>query len=316
MLFEMRYFVTLLFAALFTTVAVAQQPVERATYHYATHQATELYLDVYSIPGSEARPCMIFAFGGGFVRGERDNKYYHAYFNHLAEQGIVVASIDYRLGLNNLPANLGIKGMIAAMDNAVNIAVEDLYAATNYIIANASQWNVDTSKIMISGSSAGAITVLEAEWLRSIGAERAKVLPEGFKYAAVVSCAGAIFSTSGGPKFGNDIAPIMLFHGTSDGNVPYNKSSIFGIGFYGSKYILKQLRKHNTPYYFYSEEYADHSLAVLPFIDKLDLIMQFINDYVVAGKGYQQDSHAINPATPKRPTRFKVKDYLKNNYSK
>lgn len=312
----MRYFVTLLFATLFAIAATAHQPVERATYHYATHQDTELYLDVYSTPCSEARPCMIFAFGGGFVGGERDNKYYQAYFNHLAEHGIVVVSIDYRLGLKNLPADLDIKGMIATMNNAVNIAVEDLYAATNYLIANASIWNIDASKIMISGSSAGAITVLQAEWLRSVGGERAKVLPEGFRYAAVVSCAGALFSVSGAPKFGDDIAPIMLFHGTSDGNVPYNKSSIFGVGFYGSKYILKQLRKHNSPYYFYSEEYADHSLAVLPFMDKLDLIMQFIDDFVIADRAYQQECYTINPATPKRPTRFKVKDYLKNNYAK
>ena len=92
------------------------------------------------------------------MRGERDHEYYKTYFDELAKAGIVVVSIDYRLGLSQLHAKRGIRTMIDVMSNAVNIAVEDIYSATNYVIANAEAWNIDPQLIMISGSSAGAIT--------------------------------------------------------------------------------------------------------------------------------------------------------------
>ena len=97
---------------LIASVAVGQE-VDKTTFHYATHQGQELLLDRYSVEcGDEARPCMIFAFGGGFVGGQRDHEYYSIYFDRLAKAGIVVVSIDYRLGLKDLPSDIGIVGMI------------------------------------------------------------------------------------------------------------------------------------------------------------------------------------------------------------
>ena len=152
---------------LFSYVSLQAQEVVRQTYHYATHQGEKLLLDRYTAKtgDSELRPCMIFAFGGGFVQGERNHEYYSIFFDHLAREGVVVVSIDYRLGLKALPSNVGIVDMIGYLNNAVNIAVEDMYSATNFLIANAEEWNIDTSKIMISGSSAGAITAVQAEWM-------------------------------------------------------------------------------------------------------------------------------------------------------
>ncbi len=303
---------------LLSVVSLRAEGVVRTTFHYATTDNQELYLDRYttSTESSELRPCMIFAFGGGFVQGVRDHEYYSEYFRRLAEANIVVVSIDYRLGLRNLPKEGGVVAMIEAFDNAVNIAVEDLYSATNYVLQNAEEWGVDSSKIMISGSSAGAITAIQAEWMRCNGMPRADVLPEGFKYAGVVSCAGAIFSLKGKPKFESTPAPMLLFHGTSDSNVPYNYASLFGVGFYGSEYITRQLDKLNSPYWFYSVEYADHRIAGTPLWDKCDLILQFIRDYVIGGEALRirTDVESINGE--KRPTRFKVKDYLKTNYKR
>jgi predicted esterase len=294
------------------------EEIIKQTYHYATNQGQELYLDRYMVdtPSSEPRPCMIFAFGGGFVRGERDHEYYKIYFDELAKAGIVVVSIDYRLGLSQLPTKRGAIAMIDVMENAVNIAVEDIYSATNFVIENAKEWGVDTSKIMLSGSSAGAITVLQAEWQRCNDTERSRVLPQEFKYAGIVSCAGAIFSTKGRPKFKSAPAPMLLFHGTSDSNVPYNHAAIFGIGFYGSEYITRQLDKLNSPYWFYSVEYADHRIAGTPLWDKCDLILQFIRDYVIGGEALRIRTDVENINGEKRPTRFKVKDYLKTNYKR
>lgn len=300
------------------TATLAAQELTRTTLHYATNDNTELYLDRYMLAEmpETPRPCMIFAFGGGFVGGKRDQDYYTTYFTRLAEAGYVVLSIDYRLGLKNLPSDINIVGMIEAMVNAVTIAVEDIYSATNYAIANAEEWMIDTNKIMISGSSAGAITAVQAEWLRCNGAPEAEVLPEEFRYAAVVSCAGAIFSTNGKPKFEDKPAPMLLFHGTSDSNVPYNHASIFGIGYYGSEYIAKQLDKLDAPYYFYSAEYVDHSLAGTPLFEQCDLILQFINDYVIEGRTLRTRCDVQCIGAERKPTRFSVKDYLNANYSK
>lgn len=307
-----------LVALLLAVVATSAQEVVRTTHHYATHDGYELLLDRYdtTIPCDNNRPCMIFAFGGGFKQGSRDNEMYISYLERLATEGIVAISIDYRLGLKLYPPTGGKISMVKALANAVNVAVEDLYSATNYVIANAEAWGIDPELIMISGSSAGAITVLQAEWLRCNGDQLAEVLPKDFRYAGVVSCAGAIFSTNGKPKFKHEAAPMLLFHGTSDSNVPYHKSSIAGIGFYGSKHIAKQLDKVLSPYYFYSAEYVTHTLAATPFIDQQDLILQFINDYVLRGRKLYIEAQIYDPTIPQRPTRFTPMDYLNTNYKK
>lgn len=295
---------------------LSAQEVVCDTFHYATHNGEKLYLDRYMLDAEAdaPRPCMIFAFGGGFVKGVRNHEYYSIFFDRLAREGIVVVSIDYRLGLKNLNADGGMVAMIDIFDNAVNMAVEDIYCATNFVVANSEEWAVDTTKIMLSGSSAGAITAVQAEWMRCNGAWRAKVLPEGFRYAGVVSCAGAIFSTDGKPKFASQPAPMLLFHGTSDRNVPYDHASMFGVGFYGSAYIVKQLEKLDSPYWFYSAEYMDHRMAGIPFIYECDIIMQFIRDFVIRGEALQIHTDLVFLNGDKQPTRFKVMDYIKANY--
>ena len=304
--------------ALLIAVVTSAQEVVKTTHHYATHDGHELLLDRYdtTIVQEECRPCMIFLFGGGFKQGTRDHEIYIPYLERLAREGIVAVSIDYRLGLKLYPPTGGKVSMVKALANAVTVAVEDLYGATNYIIANAEAWHINPELIMISGSSAGAITVLQAEWLRCNGEEIAEALPEGFRYAGVVSCAGAIFSTSGKPKFEHKAAPMLLFHGTSDSNVPYDKSSIAGIGFFGSKHIVKHLSKAHSPYYFYSAEYVTHTLAATPFIDQQELILQFINDYVLRGKQLFIEATIYDPTIPQRPTSFSPMDYIRTNYGK
>lgn len=295
------------------------QEVECQTRHYATHEGKELMMDIYTTPiddRSTPRAAMIFIFGGGFVGGERDHEYYDIYFERLASEGILVASIDYRLGLRNLKKDMSIRDMIVAMQHAVDIATEDAYAATNYIITHSAELRVDPTMIMLSGSSAGAITALQAEWQCCNDDAKAAVLPDDFRYAGVVACAGAIFSTKGKPKFRKRPAPMLLFHGSSDSNVPYNKSSIFGIGFYGSKHIAKRLKRADGAYMFCSAEYADHSIAVLPLVSGCDIIMQFIHDYVYDRRPLRTTVVVESVNGDRRPTHFTAMEYLRCNYSK
>ena len=126
-----------------------------------------LFLDRYYIPAETAedssavnlRPCMIFVFGGGFSHGARDREKYLAYFNHLASHGYNVVSIDYRLGLqapfekqsNKIAfAKYAVNRFVSSVD----MAVEDLYNATWYVLNKSAEWGIDPSQIFISGSSA------------------------------------------------------------------------------------------------------------------------------------------------------------------
>lgn len=75
---------------------------------------------------------------------------------------------------------------------AVDMAVEDLYDATSFIVGQARAWGLDPSAVVASGSSAGAITVLQGEYERCTGSALSRRLPEGFRYAGIIAFAGAV----------------------------------------------------------------------------------------------------------------------------
>ena len=125
---------------------------EKRTYLYAVKDADSLYLDHYVSPVAEGRrPCMIFVFGGGFVGGTRDNAEYLPYFDFLTRKGYDVVSIDYRLGLKPLRGvdrKISTREMVGLFNNAVSIAVEDLFSATLFVLDNAEEWMIDTDMIV------------------------------------------------------------------------------------------------------------------------------------------------------------------------
>lgn len=286
------------------------------TYLYAEKEGEKLYLDHYPAVGVVGlRPCVIFAFGGAFARGTRADKEYLPFFEALTKAGYDVVSIDYRKVLAKGIDTKGLKGAISTMQRAVVYAAEDLISATKYLLDNAKDWNIDTTKIVACGSSAGAITALQAENMICNSAPHATILKE-FNYAGVISFAGAIFSVSGKPKWQTAPCPIMLFHGNADSNVPYNKASAFGVGFYGSKSIYKQLEKMDTPYLFYSANYRNHEMAAVPMYTNINDIVGFIERYVVKGEKLQIFEEVDDAKYPKTKTRFSVKEYLSTNYNK
>lgn len=300
---------------LIVTLAVAVSATAE-TYLYAEKEGEKLYLDHYPAVGVVGlRPCVIFAFGGAFARGTRADKEYLPFFEALTKAGYDVVSIDYRKVLAKGIDTKGLKGAISTMQRAVVYAAEDLISATKYLLDNAKDWDIDTTKIVACGSSAGAITALQAENMICNSAPHATILKE-FNYAGVISFAGAIFSVSGKPKWQTAPCPIMLFHGNADSNVPYNKASAFGVGFYGSKSIYKQLEKMDIPYLFYSANYRNHEMAAFPMYTNINDIVGFIERYVVKGEKLQIFEEVDDAKYPKTKTRFSVKEYLSTNYNK
>ncbi len=185
-------------------------------------EGTTLKLDIYKTDSATIlpQPCLVFVFGGGFKEGTRDARHYQPYFHYFATKGYTVVSIDYRLGMKGkeAPGILNHK----PLQQAIEMAVADLYIATNYLLEHADDLNIDPSLIILSGSSAGAITVLQADYMERDNHPAASVLPDDFRYAGVISFAGGIFSEEGLPSYTQRPAPTLFFHGSADKLVPYN----------------------------------------------------------------------------------------------
>lgn len=291
--------------------SVMQRAITKQTHLYAIKGADSLYLDHYAAPIEGKRPCVMFVFGGGFVGGARDHD--TEYFLFLANNGYDVVSIDYRLGMRGVESP-GIIEFLKAMDKTINIAVEDLYSATNFILDHADEWQIDPTKIVVSGSSAGAITSLQAEYAICNSLPVTKGLKEGFNYAGVIAFAGAVFTLDGAPKWEKQSAPTLLFHGSSDTQVPFTKMALLGIGMYGSKYIADRLHDGGMPYWLYSVEYETHSMSSKPMHENHKEILLFVDEYVMQQRPLQRTTHTIDKNIPKRKTFFLPTDFINANY--
>ena len=258
------------------------------TYMYERRDTCDLFMDVYSpAEGSEdtfmgvRKPTVVFMFGGGFIQGTRDDKSYNSWFRMLTENGYRVISIDYRLGLKGA-TKVGV-AQVNLLDKAIHMAVEDLFCATNFIIENADQLGVDPSAIVISGSSAGAISVMQAEYEIANRTSWASVLPQGFNYAGVMSFSGAILSRKGKVKYQTAPCPTLMLHGTTDKLVPYKQIAFFNLGFFGGGKLVKRFQKFGYDYNMYHFVDYGHEIAGSMY-STLDLQLDFLEKNVMQGK--------------------------------
>ena len=307
----------LLFATLIFTMATTMAQTQPTTYCFVEGEKP-LYLDHYRAEGEGFHPCVLFAFGGGFSHGSRNNERYLPYFEMLLSEGFDVVSVDYRLGMAytlDSTEDVGPLEGAWAMYRSVNYAAEDVLRATKYVVDNATKLGIDPSLIVASGSSAGAIAVLQAENYISNHSRYAKILPEKFNFAGVIAFAGAIYSVLGEPEWDAMPCPVMLFHGNADRNVPYRKATILATGFYGSDYIAEQLHEKGATYYFHSAHYRDHALALSPLTDNHDEIIAFLGRCVLGGEQLQYTNEYIDEKIAPCETNFTIQEYLNSNYS-
>ena len=109
-------------------------------------------------------------------------------------------------------------------------------------------------------------------------------------------------------------APMMLFHGDADANVPYNVIRESGVGFFGSKYIAGQLRAMNSPYYFYSVENASHVIATAPMDGNRDAIDAFLSKLVVDKEPLMIETDETTIGTPEVRKDFTLAEYIASNF--
>ena len=261
-------------------LAVSTFAVNKNTYTFAEKDGQELKLDVYMPEDSlNEHPCIVFAFGGGFKMGARDEASYQKFLTEMAENGIVGVSIDYRLGLKDKK----IKNLIQLakiLENAVNMAVEDMASAVEFVLKNAADLKVNTNQIMLSGSSAGAITALQTDYY--LCNEKVKNLPEDFRFAGVLSFAGAVASFGEKLEYKKQPAPVLFMHGTKDELVTYNKKVVLKRGMYGSNYLIENIWvKNNWPYMALRFRNFGHEVAMIGFKENVPIILEFIDKFVL-----------------------------------
>ena len=99
---------------------------------------TQLKLDVwYQHDVKTMSPTLVYIHGGGWIFGSKETSVLQ--FLPFLEKGWTVVNVEYRMASNS-PAPA---------------AVEDTRCALRWVYRNAAQWHFDTSKIVLTGHSAG-----------------------------------------------------------------------------------------------------------------------------------------------------------------
>lgn len=252
------------------------------TYKFAERDTCSLYLDIYyPTQQSPDRICLVYVFGGGYVSGSRTEKNVVSYCDSMRKLGYTTIAIDYRLGLKGVKT-MGLS-QVKVLENAINMAAIDLLDATRFLCENAEKLNIDPTKIVTIGSSAGAITVLQADYKLHNNDKDAKLLPKGFRYAGVIAFSGAIFSRNGKVKYQTPPAPTLFFHGTEDRLVTYKQIKFANIGFFGCSKLTPRFEKFDYPYF--AKHYNNFGHEVASFFTKeIDLTQWFIDTYILKNK--------------------------------
>ena len=115
-----------------------------------------LYLNVWR-PGGASRarklPVMVWLHGGGFVNGGSSAPVYSG--AAFARDGIVMVSLNYRLGRFGFFAHPALKGE----GDGGNFAFSDQIAALRWVKANIAGFGGDPDNVTLFGESAGGISV-------------------------------------------------------------------------------------------------------------------------------------------------------------
>ena len=297
-----RILTTLLILLAATGTRLAAQDIEPSgTYLYAVKDTCELWLDVYeplsgsrTSVGDKAKPTIIYVFGGGFMKGEKSMSFHRLWFHRLNADGYRVIAIDYRLGLKGTTLNIGFKA-VRMFGRAVALAVDDLYSAATFLVDNASEFGIDPENIVVCGSSAGAITALEAEWMLCNSDEAAEVLPEGFDFAGMVSLAGAIFSDHGSVRYDREPCPTLFLHGTKDALVKYGSLSLFNYRLESSPKLYRKFIRNGYDAEILRFKGNGHEIA-RSMLNNHNLITDFIETEVMGGVGRRLDATICDPS--------------------
>lgn len=267
--------------------------VRMRTYNYAD----TLQLDFYTIPTDtfSLKPTVILLHGGGFTAGQRNGGDEIGLSTYLAKLGFNVASVDYRLSRKG-------KSFGCDCDASTKIdthieAVADLSKAINYLAEASTTFQVDPSKFLLVGSSAGAETVLNYLFMRYD--YRFKNIPyPNATILGAVSLSGAVLDAAYINT--NNKLPLLFFHGVYDSIVPYETNphrfcSTTDVGYLklnGPKSIANRLTELDGDFKIYYDKDGGHKWASFGF-QFPELISEFL-EKVLNNETTMKDFEMIN----------------------
>jgi acetyl esterase/lipase len=160
-----------------------------------------LLMDIYQpevTGGNWKRPVLIAIHGGGFVLGDKSEM--TNLCREMAARGYVCFSINYRLVSDDPPGTDADQ-----YTRTVLASVEDAAHAVRWVEQNAAKYDIDTSRLFIGGSSAGAVTSMLLAYDPEIKVPR---------FRAVADLWGTMgqrvnWIRKGGP-------PLLIVHGRED----------------------------------------------------------------------------------------------------
>lgn len=293
----------------------AKDTVVPKTYEFVRRGDKHLMMDVYTPRQPRVdSACVVYIFGGGFVMGNRDESSIRLFCQSLASQGFTAIAIDYRLHLKEVNFDtVGLFNMQGVFRDAINIAATDASAAVAYICRHAEEWGISKERIILSGGSAGAITALQLDYCRCNGLPPAAELPEGWKPAAVVSYAGAVYADGGRPKYAKDPAPTFFLHGAADKIVNYKKfPPILRSGLYGPKKLHRVFEKKGYSHWFFVFEGLGHEVAAFHNVMLAETVV-FVDKSLKNRKMHYDATVRDDNLKPTKWSKMNVFDLYKGN---
>ena len=270
----------------FLCVSGSAQTME--TYIYSIKGKDTLRMDVFTpinIKKSDTLPVLLWMHGGGFSGSHRaypdDNKMVRY---AAKDQNYIGVSIDYRLLRKGMKTGFGCDCTKDEKLETFKQAAIDYLDAAKYLVDRAKTFQIDTTKIIAGGSSAGAEGILNVVFMKDYFIEN-KEDYKNVSFAGVFSCAGAVVDASYITE--DNAVPSVLYHGTDDQSVPFGKASHHycepsRAGYLildGSDVIADKLEEFDASYYFNIVKGGGHEVSAIPF-DDLDKVFQFFEKTV------------------------------------
>ncbi len=257
-----------------------------------------LTMDIYEPTGDTAsiRPLIVWAHGGSFIGGTKNDGDVTSLCNHFAKRGYVCASINYRLGMPVPPSQ-------ASASQAVYRAVQDMKAAIRFFrkdAATVNTYRIDSNLVIAAGSSAGAFTALHLAYLN-----QPSELPAGIDTTVI----GSIEGNSGNPGYSSSVnavvnlcgalgnknwmvngdIPLCSMHGTADNIVPYATAmlyilNIFPImvvdGSYSVNNHADSIGVWNVMYTYYGASHVPYAGSIAYMDTTVRFVSNFLYQYM------------------------------------
>lgn len=291
-------------------VLAENDTVAPETFQFVERNGKPLLMDVYHpVHPRPDSACIVYMFGGGFVVGARDEEYNRNYCQALVKHGFTVVAVDYRLHLKEVDFDtVTLLTMQRVFRDAINIAASDGAAAVAYLYKNAAAWGVARNRVILVGTSAGAISVLQLDYCRANSFPPASELPKDFIPAAVVAYSGAVYAEGGRPHYATPPAPTFFLHGTADKIVNYKKfPPVLRNGLYGVKKLQKIFLRNDYPHWIMRFDGIGHEVATLP-IYTIPEFVAFVDATLSGRRMFYDATVRDNNVVPTEWSRMNVLD--------